>query len=200
MTCAEVEILLCDYVDGTLRGPQKIALEQHIATCGVCSELAQDVTGAVGFMDRTAVVEPPPELLTRILHEIPTMRPHWWRRGFLGRLTGGWLEPLLQPRYAMGMAMTLISFSMIAKFAHIDVRQLTPADLNPMTVYMTAEDRVQRSWSRAVKYYDNLKWVLEVQSRVHELAQQDQEYQQSETDNKSVMPESGAKPKEGRQQ
>ena len=31
MTCAELEILLCDYVDGTLRGAEKSALESHLA-------------------------------------------------------------------------------------------------------------------------------------------------------------------------
>ena len=43
MTCAELEILLCDYVDGTLRGAEKTALETHLAGCSACAELAKDV-------------------------------------------------------------------------------------------------------------------------------------------------------------
>ncbi len=31
MTCAELEILLCDYVDGTLRAEERSALEGHLA-------------------------------------------------------------------------------------------------------------------------------------------------------------------------
>ena len=34
MTCAEFEILLCDYVDGTLHGEARTALESHLSGCG----------------------------------------------------------------------------------------------------------------------------------------------------------------------
>ncbi len=33
MTCAELEILLCDYVDGTLRAEERTALEDHLSGC-----------------------------------------------------------------------------------------------------------------------------------------------------------------------
>src|SRR6516225_9736145 len=110
MTCAELEILLADYVDGTLRGEEKSALESHLAACGACAELANDIAGATAFLERVAAAEPPAELLTRILHQIPhgrqptAERSSWWRRVF-----GGWIESVLQPRYAMGMAMTILS-------------------------------------------------------------------------------------------
>src|SRR5258708_3614085 len=115
MTCAELEILLCGYVDGTLRGAEKTALESHLAECSACAELAKDVAGVTAFIDTVATAEPPAELLTRILHVIPngrqkTERPSWWRKLF-----GGWVNTVLSPRYAMGMAMTVLSFSMIAK-------------------------------------------------------------------------------------
>ena len=51
MTCAELEILLCDYVDGTLRGEEKTALESHLAGCSACAELAKDVAGVTAFID-----------------------------------------------------------------------------------------------------------------------------------------------------
>jgi len=128
MTCAEVEIRLCDYVDGDLRGAQKSALEQHLAGCSGCTELAQDVQAAVGFIERAAIVEPPAELMTRILHQIPAGRQaSAWRRlvsGFLGARLGGWFQSILQPRYVMGMAMTMLSFSMLARFAGIRLTAL----------------------------------------------------------------------------
>ena len=37
MTCAELEILLCDYVDGTLRAEERTALENHLAGCSACA-------------------------------------------------------------------------------------------------------------------------------------------------------------------
>ena len=57
MTCADLEILLADYVDGTLRGEEKSALESHLAGCAECAELARDASGAVAFMERAATVE-----------------------------------------------------------------------------------------------------------------------------------------------
>ena len=59
MTCAELEILLCDYVDGTLRAEERTALESHLAGCSACHELAQDVMGVTAFMERVAPAEPP---------------------------------------------------------------------------------------------------------------------------------------------
>ncbi len=173
MTCAELEILLCDYVDGTLRGAEKSALESHLAECSACAELAKDVAGVTAFIDTVAIAEPPAELLTRILHEIPTgrqktERPSWWRNLF-----GGWVNTVLSPRYAMGMAMTVLSFSMIAKFAHIEPRKLTQADLDPVKIWAVVDDRAHRSWDRAVKYYDNLRLVIEIQSRLKEWTDQD---------------------------
>jgi anti-sigma factor RsiW len=193
MTCAELDILLCDYVDGALYGEQKSALELHLAECAPCAELYRDVTGAIGFMERAEIVAPPPELLTRILHEIPYVRPPWWQRMF-----GGWFEAILQPRYVMSMAMTLVSFSMIAHYAGIHPRDLQPSDLNPVKIWVSVDDRAHRAWDRTAKYYENLRWVLELQSRLKEWNEQDQEYQKaalvekSKQETKQVAPDSNA--------
>jgi hypothetical protein len=178
MTCAEVEILLCDYVDGTLRAAERTALEAHIAGCGACTEMTRDVTAFAGFVERAAMVEPPPELVTRILHQIPSAReqraaqreakPSWWRRIF-----GSWVEGFLQPRYVMGMAMTILSFSMLARFAHIPDRALRPSDLDPVKTWQSVDDRAHRIWDRTMKYYDNLRLVIEIQSRLKEWTDQD---------------------------
>ena len=61
MNCADVETLLCDYVDGTLHAEQKTAVEQHLSACAACAEFVADATRAVAFMERAAVVEPPAE-------------------------------------------------------------------------------------------------------------------------------------------
>jgi len=173
MTCADLEILLADYVDGTLHGEQKSALESHLSECELCAELARDAAGAVAFMERAAIVEAPPQLVTRILFEISDgpsraqVKPGWVRRIF-----GKWLEPVLQPRYAMGMAMTILSFAMLGRFSGIEVRHLTLADLDPVKVYTAAEDRAQRTWERTVKYYENLRVVFEIQTQLKEWTDQ----------------------------
>ncbi len=173
MNCADIEILLADYVDGTLAADQKSALESHLPTCKACEELAGDVAGAVAFMERASEVTAPPELVTRILFEISSgpshaaVKPSWFRRIFGGRI-GGFMEPVLQPRYAMGMAFTLLSFAMLGRFAGIEVKHLTLADLDPVKIWTSTEDRAARTWQRGVKYYQSLRLVYEIESRVKE--------------------------------
>ena len=70
--------------------------------------------------------------------------------------------------------MTVLSFSMIAKFAHIEPRQLRPSDLDPVKIWAGIDDRAHRMWDRSVKYYDNLRLVIEIQSRLKEWTDQDQ--------------------------
>jgi len=169
MTCAELEILLCDYVDGTLRAEERTALESHLAGCGSCAQLAQDVAGVTAFIERAAAAEPPAELMTRILHHAPQGRQSESRRG---SFWSGWMQSVLQPRYVMGMAMTILSFSMLARFAHIEPRQLKPSDLDPVKVWQGIDDRAHRAWDRGVKYYDNLRLVMEIQSQLKEWNEQ----------------------------
>jgi anti-sigma factor RsiW len=173
MNCGEIEILLADYVDESLHGEQKSAVEAHLAECAACAELARDSAAAVGFMERAAVVEAPPELVTRLLFEVTAgpsraiVKPSLTRRLF-----GKWLEPIIgsivEPRYAMSMAMTVLSFAMLFKVAGISPRQLTAADLDPVKVWTLAEDRATRVWERGMKYYESLRVVFEIQSRLKE--------------------------------
>jgi anti-sigma factor RsiW len=171
MNCAELETLICDYVDGTLDPSQRAEVEAHLANCELCAELARDSADAVQFMARAATVEPPPELVTRILFDAP------WRRGSNPTEARGWINaifsPFQQPRFVMGMAMSILSLSLMFN----SVRQLHPQDLEPAKVWAGVEDRAVRSWARTVKFYDNLKVVYQMQSLLHEWQQQDQEEQ-----------------------
>jgi hypothetical protein len=177
MNCAELEILICDYVDGTLAPAGRALVESHLAECPACAELARDSAAAVGFMERAAAVEPPPELITRILFD-----PPWGGaagkaggkanpRSRLSRWFSGLWSSLLQPRFAMGMAMTVLSLSIVAK----PVRQLQLSDIEPAKVWAGIEDRAYRSWQRTVKFYENLKWVYQIQTTLREWQQQDEE-------------------------
>jgi len=178
MTCADIEISLADYVDGMLAADAKSALESHLSTCAGCREMARDVAGAVAFMERVPEVTAPPELVTRILFEItsgpsravvkPTLLVRMMRRVFGNKIGGKVLEPLLQPRYAMGMAFTLLSFAMLGRVTGIEVRHLNLADLDPVKIWTSAEDRVTRTWQRGVKYYESLRLVYEIESRMKE--------------------------------
>jgi putative zinc finger protein len=190
MNCGQIEILLCDYLDGTLPAPERAEFERHLAGCSACTELARDAGAAVAFMDRAAAVDAPPELLTRILAATRDAEPSALSRILgLGRLrssVGRWFAPLLEPRLVMGMALTVLSFSMMAKCAGVPVRQLKPSDLSPANVYASAEDRISRGWDRTVKFYENLRFVYDVQSRLRQWTEQQEEEDRNASAKKPV--------------
>jgi len=175
MKCANLEALLCDYLDGTLTAGQRSEVDRHLADCAGCAELARDASAAITFMERAAEVEPPPELITRILYTLPAAREAQRHPvAGLGRFFGQLFRPMLQPRFAMGFAMTILSFSMLGKFAGVSLRQLAPADLNPVKLWQALDDRAHRAWDRSVKFYESLRLVYEIQTRLREFTEQDQ--------------------------
>ena len=181
MTCAEFEVLLSDYLDaqngrsGVLAAGEISAVERHMAECAACAELARDAGAAVAFVSRSADVEPPPELLTRILFDLHSRqkpaRPGAPVRSWIRNLLG----PVLQPRLVMGMALTVLSFSMMAQCAGVRIPQLRPADLKPANVWAGFEDRVHRTWERTLKSYESMRFVYEMQRRLQEWTEQQQQ-------------------------
>ncbi len=157
ITCNEFEILLADYLDGNLAAGEKAGIEEHRDACASCAQLALDAAGALAFIERTASVDPPPALLNRILAEVKggesrnVIQPSWIER-LLGR-RGAFI---LQPRFAMGLAMAVISLAMVGRF------------------WGAAESGVERSWDRTVKRYENLQLVYDVQTQLEEWAQERQ--------------------------
>lgn len=175
MTCTELEVLLPDYLDGTLGASQAAEVESHLAGCGSCAALARDSKLALEFMERSAEVQPPAYLALKILEETAS-----GRHGRLGNPAGarGWFQriaqPLIQPRLVMGMALTIFSFSVMARCG-VAPRQLRPGDLDPVMIWASLDDRAHRAWERSVKFYDNLKFVYEIQSRLREWDEQQDE-------------------------
>ncbi len=163
MQCAEFEIRLCEYLDGALAPPQGAELERHAAQCAVCGALLADSRAATAFLERVPAVEAPPELVTRILYRTEKARTASWLAA------GGWrrwLGPLLAPRLVMGMAMTILSFSMLARVAGVKVKQMEPADFHPARVWAGVENQAARIWNRGLKYYQNVRLVYEVMGQL----------------------------------
>ena len=182
MNCGEFEVLLADYLDGTLPVEEQAALEQHTSACVSCRSLLEDASSAVRFLMRAEDVTPPPELITRIAYGAPygRVRFPFERQSFWSRLSSKWLQPILQPRLAMGMAMTILSFAMLERCTGVQVQHLQAADLNPVRIWGGVEDRALRVKDRAVKYYENLRWVYEVETRLKSLQEQQEAAEQTQ--------------------
>jgi hypothetical protein len=192
MNCAEFESILADYMDGTLGSAQSAALEQHASSCAACNEFMADVKGATAFLKQAADVVPPPALITRMAYLAPIGRNRqpFEKQGWLGRMMSKWLQPVLQPRPMMGMAMTVLSFAMLERCTGIRVQHIQPADLNPVRVWAGVEDRALRVKDRAVNYYENLRFVYEIETRLRDLQEQ-REASQDQVSRKSSSPKKG---------
>lgn len=72
----------------------------------------------------------------------------------------------------MGMAMTILSFAMLQRCTGVKVERISAADLNPVRIWGGVEDKAFRAKDRAVKYYENLRWVYEIETRLKSLEDQ----------------------------
>lgn len=176
MKCVDIETLLADYVDGSLAAAERAAVEEHLSECGSCREYLADIQAATAFMGNVPEVQTPPELIAKIIFETESGRHGRLRSeaGFLRWLRPIW-EPVFQPRFAMGMALTILSFSMVAKISGLEVRQIKASDLQPERVWVEVENAGHRVWNNVVKRYDNLRLVLQVQNRLREWAEEEDE-------------------------
>jgi hypothetical protein len=167
--------------------------EIHIGACRSCAELVRDSRFVMEFAGRSETVEPPNELLTKILNQVPQ---------------GGWaaqvgnspewviqkikclVSPVMQPRFVMGAMMTVLSLSMMTRCAGAPQHALTAADLDPVRLWGTLDDKVHRSWDRSVKAYESIRLVYEVQSRVADWKAK----QQEQEDESLRLPKAQAEP------
>jgi anti-sigma-K factor RskA len=178
MTCEDFDGLLCDYIDGTLAPAKRQMAEVHIGSCAACAELVRDSRFVMDFAGRSEEVQPPKELYTRILNQVPqsglaaqvTSSQNW-----VNRKLKGVFAPIFQPRFVMGAMMTLLSLSMLTRCAGPPKHPLTAADLDPVRLWVSLDDKVERTWVRSVKAYESMRLVYEVQSRVSEWKEKQQE-------------------------
>ena len=170
MNCADAEILICDWVDGTLAPAARAELDGHLASCSACAEMARDSAAAHRLLAAVEAVEPPPALVNRLLFQAPLSQPKSRLRQWMETL----LSPILQPRYVMSAVMTVLVFATLARFV-TPVYRFRPADLRPSAMWGALEERAYRAWGRAEKFYDNLKVVYQIQSTLREWQQRDDE-------------------------
>ena len=179
MQCPDFEVRLCDLLDGTLDAAPRQQMEQHASECRLCAALLADSRAVSRFLERVEPVEAPRELVTNILYRTQQSRAGWVKAaGGLGSWLHGKLQLLLQPRFAMGMAMTILSLSMLYRVAGVKDRHLQVADLNPVNIWRGIDQRATRLWDRGVKSYQNIRFIYEIVEQFRAL--QAEEPQQGE--------------------
>ncbi len=185
--CAEFEALLSaaidgDALEGLLTPARKQSFEAHRRVCPVCGPLFADVQAGQQWLRSLALepVEPPAYLVhnilaatTGVLHTRPlaatsggrtTPLVERWRErwdSLFAPLTGF----VRQPRFVMSFGMIFFSFSLALNLAGVKPKDVAKVDLRPAALRHAYND----AQIKVVKYYDNIRFVYEIESKVREL-------------------------------
>ena len=186
--CTEFETLLSDALDGEgrLSPAHKESFEAHRRVCEVCGPLLADVQAGRQWLRSLALepVEPPVNLVHNILAAtsgVASTRPLAARRDgrttpFAERAREWWdsfaasyFRPVAafvrQPRVVMSFGMIFFSFSLALSVAGVKASDVAKVNLRPAALRHAYND----AQIKVVKYYDNIRFVYEIESKLREL-------------------------------
>jgi len=177
MQCAEFDALLIDALDATLTGPKLERFQAHARICAVCGPLFAEVDAGRRWLKALAEVEPPANLMHNILvattgYESKSVAVRTQGKGSWTDAITGWLRPVFapvlsigrQPRFAMSFGMAFFSLSISLSLAGVKASDVRHVDLRPSAV----KRAYYETTGRVVKYYENIRFVYEIESRVRE--------------------------------
>jgi len=185
MQCHEFDGLVSDALDGVLTGAKLDAFHAHARTCSACGPLFAEVTAGRNWLKELTEVEPPVSLVTNILGSttgvdtqrlrvnVSAAQP---RVSWLDRMqawASGWVSEAIQPiwgtvrqpRFAMSFGMAFFSLSVALSVLGVKPADLRSVSLRPAAIRHT----YYNTQARVVRYYENIRFVYEVESRVREL-------------------------------
>src|SRR5271166_1900347 len=182
MQCGEFDLLLSDALDGVLTGVQLDRFQAHARVCSACGPLLAEVEAGRNWLKDLTEVEPPASLVTNILVSttgVDTQRLRANPTASQQRALGGWVEraqawaseafqpvwgTVRQPRFAMSFGMAFFSLSVALSVLGVKPADLRQVSLRPAAIRHT----YYNTQARVVRYYENIRFVYEVESRVRE--------------------------------
>jgi hypothetical protein len=180
--CGLWETLLADALDGLLKPEDEAIFTAHMAVCPACTALFEESRRGREWLE---FLSPEPEvpavLLDRILAQtgpgqvagygilpasgnvLPMPQP-WQRPGFMGQV-----RRFAEPRLLMTAAMAFFSIALTLNLTNVRLSSLRLSDLRPSNIRSFVERRVTMASTPIVRYYDHLRLVYEVETRMREL-------------------------------
>jgi hypothetical protein len=181
MQCHEFDSLLTDALDGVLTGAQLDRFQAHARTCSACGPLFAEVEAGRNWLEDLTEVEPPVSLVTNILASTTGVDTQRLRVNVAAPQPGiTWIErtqawasaamqpiwgTVRQPRFAMSFGMAFFALSVALSVLGVKPADLRQVSLRPAVIRHT----YYNTQARVVRYYENIRFVYEVESRVREL-------------------------------
>lgn len=174
--CADFDARLADLLDAAMSGAELEAFRAHAEACMECGPLFTQAKAGMDALRALPELEPPATLVHNILaattyvdRKVPaasvdTTPASWWRRTVTPVMAG-----LMQPRLAMTAAMAFFSISMIMNVAGIGWKDVKRLDLRPSAISTSASIQYHETTAKVVRYYENIRFFYEFETRVREL-------------------------------
>src|SRR5216110_3367825 len=175
MQCAEFEALLSEAVEQMLSGSRLESFQAHAQACAVCGPLLAEAEEGHRWLKSLEEVDPPANLVHNILIATTGRESTRARKEGISwkEAAAGWLRPIFapvfavarQPRFAMSFGMAFFSLSITLSMAGVKMSDVRHIDLRPSAIKRTYYE----TSGRVVKYYENIRFVYEIESRMREL-------------------------------
>jgi hypothetical protein len=184
--CGLWETLLADALDGLLRPEDEAIFAAHMAVCPFCTALFEESQRGRQWLE---FLSPEPEvpagLLDKILAQtgpgqvagyglvpgsgdvLPMPQP-WQHPGFMGRVVQQ-ARRFAEPRLLMTAAMAFFSIALTLNLTDVHLSSLRLSDLRPTALRSFMERRVTMASTPIIRYYDHLRFVYEVETRMREM-------------------------------
>lgn len=179
MQCAEFDALLAEALDQSLSGEKLANFQAHAKACPACGPLWAEAREGQGWLKALGEVEPPAHLVHNILVATSGVETRvslsasaeavpatllGRARAWAGVIFAPVIAMARQPRFAMSFGMAFFSISMVLSVAGVKLNDLRRLDLRPSALQRTYYETT----GRVVKYYENIRFVYEIESRVRE--------------------------------
>jgi hypothetical protein len=182
--CGHWETLLADALDGLLKPEDEATFTSHMASCQACSVLFEESRRGREWLDfLDAEPDVPEGLIEKILaHTGPgqsteaewmsggaavipnTIIPAWQRPGFMG-----FIRRFAEPRLLMTAAMAFFSITLTLNMTGVKLTALHLSDLRPSSIRAYMERQFTVASVPIIRYYDHLRFVYELESKMREL-------------------------------
>ena len=199
--CGQWETLLADALDGLLRPEDEATFSSHMAVCPSCTSLFEEARRGREWLEFLSPEPEVPEgLLDKILAQtgpghtseyklatagnvVPMAIPAWQRPGLMGRI-----RRFAEPRLLMTAAMAFFSIALTLNMTGVKLTDFRLSNLRPTAVRSFMERRLTMASTPIIRYYDHLRLVYEVESRMRELRQNSQGKQQQQRQTQPAAP------------
>jgi hypothetical protein len=195
LRCEQWEDLLTDALDGSLPAADRSAFDAHSEGCTVCGRLLTESRQGLEWL-RFLENEPevPSDLVDRILSKTSGSAAIAAAPAVAGAQIPVHLlgvpvrRAVWDTRMMMTVAMAFFSIALTLNLAGVKLTNLKLSDLTPASMEMNLTRQFYGAKGSLVRYYDNLRLVYEVESKMRDLRKAEEMQQPSQPEQKQNIP------------